>query len=146
MSEVFTSFSTFLKDYAALIGIPIAALVGAVAYQWQKSADRKSALIELRRQSYTAFLDSLFMLMGDKSIDKSTIHYRKLMELSAIASDEVVRKAGDLKMYLAKSPDERIDQDKATQLIAELIITIRKDCFENTDLTLDDIRKIVPFR
>jgi hypothetical protein len=135
-----------LNSLLPVIAIIATAIVGSIAYRLQKSADRKSALIELRRQGYTSFLDSLFVYMHDKSAESSKTHFRKLMELSAIASDEVVRKAGDMKIYLSKSPEHQIDNTKAADLISDLILSIRKDCFERSKLTLEEIRKIAPFR
>jgi hypothetical protein len=123
---------------------------GPVAQQWGGEGNLTShsspTPSSLRRQGYIAFLDSLFVYMHDKSAESSKIHFRKLMELSAIASDDVVRKAGDLKMLLSTNPELRADSPNPTNLIADLILSIRKDCFEKSNLTLEEIRKITPFR
>jgi hypothetical protein len=131
--------------FIALIGIPLAALVGAIAYRWQKIADQKSGLIEMRRKNYTTFLENVFFRMRDSSDESRDSYQRGAMALSVIASDEVVRKAG-LFVEHVKMPNDRIDQDKGHRLLGDLIIAIRKDCFESTELTPDEIRRLLPFR
>jgi hypothetical protein len=147
MSGEIVATSNFLKDYATLIAVPAAALVGSIAYRMQKAVDRKTALIELRRKTYINYLEALFKLVAMQTPENNLTHNLRLMELSAVASDEVVKKIGILKQYLM-DPESRsgnIENATAQILVGEAVLTMRKDCFESSELTIPDIIKITPF-
>ena len=148
MADELAAIANFLKDYGTLLAVPLAALVGSIAYRMQKSADRRSALIELRRITYTQYLGSLFRQIEKNTPENNLDHNQRLMELSAVASDEVVRCAGQHKQYFM-DPETRvgeIDSNVARDLIAKTILAMRKDCFEKSSLRIEDVNKITPFR
>jgi hypothetical protein len=127
-------------------------LFGISAYSYQKYVDRKSALIELRRSTYLKYLALIARHATDKSADtntdKSADTNRELnqiyMELSVIASDEVVRAIGlfhDLSLgRKVKNPSPEPIEER----LAASILLMRKDCFENTSLTRAEITSVTP--
>lgn len=134
--------------FSATWPIILTGLFGVIAYWYQKFVDRKSALIELRRSAYTGYLGALFRQIEKTTPERNLEHNLKLMELSAIASDEVVRCAGKHKQYLM-DPEMRngpIDGKVAHDLVAQTILAMRQDCFEKSSLSIDEIMKITPFR
>lgn len=148
MADEISTVASFLKDYGTLIAIPAATLVGSIAYMFQKYTDRKSALIELRRKVYADYLGALFKQVASNTPENNLNHNLRLMELSAASSDEVVRSVGQLKQYLM-DPETRvgnIENDKAKKLVADTILSMRRDCFEKSNLNNSDVIKIVPFK
>jgi len=148
MADEITTTASFLKDYGTLIAIPAAALVGSITYRMQKFADRKSTLIELRRKVYADYLGALFKQVAANTPENNSNHNLRLMELSVVSSDEVVRRVGELKQYLM-DPETRvgnIENGKANELVANTILSMRRDCFEKSDLSSKDVIKIVPFK
>ena len=148
MADEISTVANFLKDYGTLIAIPAATLVGSIAYVFQKYTDRKSALIELRRKSYTTYLESLFNLVVKINPENNHIYNLRLMELAAVASDEVVRKVARVKeIFLDPAAGNVLaNQDTSEQIIGDVVLTMRKDCFENSDLTASEIIKLTPIR
>jgi hypothetical protein len=147
MADEIVATASVLKDYATLIAIPAAALVGSIAYRLQKSVDRKSALIELRRKAYTNYLDALCKLIADKSPENNAAYNSKLMELSAVASDEVVVKIGKMRNLFGSSGlPPNADKETSESILGDMVISMRKDCFQKSKLTTDDIVNITPFR
>jgi hypothetical protein len=148
MVEEVIAASNFLKDYATLIAIPAAAIVGSITYRWQKNVDRKSALIELRLKAYTNYLDALFNLIVKINPENNMSYNLKLMELSAVASDEVVRKVGNIRQIFKESGSGpgSIDKEQSKKLIGEAVLSMRKDCFETSDLTIPEIIDVTPIR
>jgi hypothetical protein len=148
MADEISTVANFLKDYGTLIAIPAATLVGSLAYMFQKFIDRKSALIELRRSTYTAYLEALFKLIVKITPEDNLFYNLKLMELAAVASDDVVRKVGNIRNIFGEAEIGHVKADKeaAKEIIGDLIIEMRKDCFESSHLTIDEVIKITPIR
>ncbi len=146
MVEELSTVANFLKDYGTIIAIPAAALVGSIAYVFQKFTDQKAALIELRRKSYTAYLESLFNLIAKINPENNHIYNLKLMELAAVASDEVVRQVARVQMIFDNtvSGPAQVDPANSKIIIGEVVLAMRKDCFESSRLTVPEIIKITP--
>jgi hypothetical protein len=124
--------------------IVLTGLFGISAYSYQKYVDRKSALIELRRSTYLKYLALIARHATDKSADTNRELHQIYMELSVIASDEVVRAIGlfhDLSLgRKVKSPSPEPIEER----LAATILLMRKDCFENTSLTRAEITSVTP--
>jgi hypothetical protein len=128
----------------AIWPIVLTGIFGVIAYWYQKYVDRKSALIELRRATYSKYLALIARHATDKS-DKTNIELNQIyLELSVIASDDVVRAIGsfqDLSLGREiKNPNSARIEDR----LAATILLMRKDCFEKTNLTAAEITSVTP--
>lgn len=137
-----------LVVWIPLVVAIVTALAGVCAYGWNKRLDRKHALLELRRLAYRNYLSS-FMAMSDspEMIDEVRRRlYQSEVELLIVGSDAVVQAVGKLSNFYATTNDDRFNRDAAEvrRLIANICMTMRADCFEKTDLSIDEIRALVP--
>jgi hypothetical protein len=123
------------------------ALLGGVLYVFQKGIDRRNALIELRRKTYQDFTDSFFetTLLGTA---ESLAHFNKCAaRLVIVGSDDVAAKVGIWKKYMAQtSPGsaQARDMKVSKRLMAEFVISMRRDCFEKSKLQIDQIYEMLP--
>ncbi|MCJ8507796.1 hypothetical protein MUU53_07700 [Rhizobium lemnae] len=138
-------------EIAAWIPLLVAlltALAGVFAYSWNKRVDRKHALLELRRVAYRNYLNS-FMAMSDSPQGVDEIRrrlYQSEVELLVVGSDTVVQAVGKLSNFYAITNNDRFNRDAAEvrRLVANVCMSMRADCFEKTDLSIEEIRALVP--
>jgi len=126
--------------------VAVLTIAGAAAtYAYQKRVDRQNQLIDLRRASYQELLTSL-----QRYLDKRTDENRQ--EFSAartrafiVASDEVAVAVGK---FVAASVNQigvsRPDGEAVLRLYAEMVIAMRRDCFEQTRLMPSEVVEIAP--
>jgi hypothetical protein len=139
------SLTTIIPILVALA----AAVFGAIVYVFQKAIDRKNALIELRRKTYQDFIDSFYdtSFHGTK---ESLSHFNKCAaRLVIIGSDEVTKKVGIWRKYMEDtSPNSAHTRDTklSKRLMAEFIISMRRDCFEKSDLGIEQVYAMIPIQ
>lgn len=137
-----------LSDYMPMI-VSLLGIGGAVAsYSYQRVVDRRAALIELRRSAYRNYLNA-FMAMSDSPERVDDIRrnlYQSEVELLVVGSDKVVQKVGALSRFYADTNDDRFNRDggKVRLLVADVCREMRADCFEKTELTIEEIQRLVP--
>lgn len=133
-----------MSMWLPLLVTVVAGISGLVGYAWQRSIDRRNALIELRRKEYAALLDQLVRTFI--SPDTVPEFNAMRMRLAAIASDQVLRKLSELAMHTSKTRGlSRPDSVKEFKNhLAELIIAMRIDCFEMTTLDPNELSAILP--
>jgi hypothetical protein len=137
--------------YTELLPLLVAALgiVGAaITYGYQKRVDRKTALVELRREAYRNYL-SAFMAMSDSPERMEEVrrrYYQAEVELLVVGSDSVVQKVGALSRFYADTNDDRFNRDvnEVRRLVAEVCRSMRADCFERSGLTTEEVQALVP--
>jgi hypothetical protein len=144
MADEISTVASFLRDYGTLIAIPAAALVGSIAYRMQKSVDRKSALIELRRSTYSKYLSLLSKHATKKTSENTSELNAVSMELSVIASDEVVKSVGLFHRTIMGKTTIESDSELIETRLANSILAMRNDCFENSSLTLAELLAVTP--
>lgn len=131
------------------VAIALLTLGGAAAtYAYQRSVDRKTALVELRHAAYRSYLHS-FMAMSDspKRIEEiRRAYYQAEVELLVVGSDDVVKSVGALSRFYMDTNADRLNRDvgEVRRLVAEVCRAMRADCFEKTKLTNDEVRALVP--
>jgi hypothetical protein len=135
-------------EYIPLIVTALGVLGAAITYTYQRRVDRKTALIELRRKAYRDYLRA-FLSMTDSNERDEKIRHDLLeaeFELLVIASDRVIKEIGALSQYYSETNDDRFNRNapKVRALVAEVCRAMRQDCFERTDLTIDEIQAVVP--
>lgn len=129
--------------------IAILSVAGAAGtYAYQRIVDRKSALIEMRRVAYRDYL-SAFIAMSDSPERVEDIrqrYYQAEVELLVVGSDEVIQAVGKLSNFYAVTNDDRFNRDagEVRRLVAEICKAMRSDCFEESNLSIEEIRAIVP--
>jgi hypothetical protein len=129
--------------------VAVLSIIGAAAtYTYQKKVDRKSALVEMRRLAYRNYL-SAFMAMSDSPNRVDDIRralYQSEVELLVVGSDLVVQAVGKLSGFYAATNDERFNRDgsEVRRLVAEICKAMRADCFEKSNLSIEEIRALVP--
>jgi len=129
--------------------IAVLPIVGAAGtYAYQRKADRKSALVEIRRAAYRNYLNS-FMAMSDTPEAMDDIrrkYYQAETELLVVGSDAVIQRVGALSRFYAITNHDRFNRDasEVRKLVAEVSRAMRDDCFEKTNLSIDDIKALVP--
>ena len=120
----------------------------AGTYAYQKRVDRRSALVEIRRDTYRSYLNA-FMAMSDSPERIEEIrrrYYQSEVELLVVGSDNVVQKVGALSRFYAETNNDRFNRDAAEvrRLVAEICRAMRADCFEKSDLTTEEVQALVP--
>lgn len=63
-----------------------------------------------------------------------------------VGSDAVVQRVGALSKFYAETNADRFNRDtsEVRRLVAEICRAMRTDCFEESDLTNDEIQALVP--
>lgn len=120
----------------------------AIAYLVQKHLDRQNALIEMRRKCYRDYLHA-YSSMSDspeKLEDIRRKYYQAEFDLLVVGSDEVVKAVGALSNFYSETNDDRFNRDvaKTKLLVAQVCSAMRKDCFEKSSLTIEEIQAVVP--
>jgi len=135
-----------MEDWLPLIVTIAAALLGAIAYTVQRHIDRRHSLIELRRQEYIGFLESILTAPNSKeALDEFNT---RRIRLTVIASDPVLAALKEFSDYAARTsaPDVERQMDTFKKLLAELIISMRRDCFDRTRLDAEGVRFALPIQ
>ena len=121
----------------------VASAFGSAAYLYQKSVDRKEALIEKRRAAYEAALKALYAFdFRNREIGKEAYDFARV-QLALLASDEVLR---ELAMVHEGTPvdDNAIGYGDLNQRAVDLVRAMREDVFEKTEVANSDLEYIVP--
>ncbi|MCR4282635.1 MAG: hypothetical protein NUV72_06375 [Bauldia sp.] len=129
-----------------ITALSIAGAVGTYAYQ--KRVDRRTALIEIRSAAYREYLKG-FMAMSDAPERVEEIrrrHYQNEVDLLLVGSDTVIQSVGALSRSYAETNDDRFNRDvlETRRLVANVCRAMRTDCFEKTDLAMEEVQALVP--
>jgi len=133
--------------------VPIAVAVltiggAAVTYAYQRTVDRRNALVELRRAAYRDYL-AAFLDMSNSSewvAEITNRHNKAEIDLLVVGSDRVVQQVGDLHRYYSETNHDRFNRDaeNVRRLVAQVAKAMRSDCFEESNLSIDQISDLVP--
>ena len=138
----------FEEFFSSSLPIVITAIGGVVAYAIQKSIDRRNTIASMRRDFYSEFLDTWLMRHIGRSTPEIESHYSRLrLRLYVISSDDVIRAFFKVSSYLDKAGKRALTVDEVEalkQLLAEMILSIRKDCYEKSRLNVDEVTKFMP--
>ena len=123
------------------------AIAGIVAYLVQKKADRKNELIKLRQDKYQTLLDSFQNHIANETKESHTQYQKAVLSLFVVASDKVLVAVGNLQSYLAdtSTTNQFRDMTKVGELFAVALKEMRKDCFEESNLSNPQMLEILPF-
>lgn len=135
-----------MSSLLPVITVILTALAGTWVYGYQKRADRLANLTELRRQKYIEYLSALHKLAFH--LNPETVkNFQELgLPLTAIASDSVILKIGEFTNYMHDTTIIPKDSKIFKPMIANIIIEMRRDCFENSSLTSENLVNLLPLR
>jgi len=129
--------------------VAVLSIAGAAGtYAYQKYVDRRTALVEIRRTAYRNYLNAFMALSDspDRVEDIRRRYYQSEVELLVVGSDSVVQNVGALSRFYARTNEDRFNRDanEVRRLVAEVCRSMRADCFEKSDLTIEEIQALVP--
>ncbi|PYB77856.1 hypothetical protein [Rhizobium wuzhouense] len=137
-----------IAEWSPFLVVILSVAGAAGTYAYQKIVDRNSALIEMRRAAYRNYLGA-FIAMSDspeRVEDVRRKYYQAEVELLVVGSDQVIQAVGKLSNFYAATNHDRFNRDAAEvrRLVAEICKAMRADCFEESNLSIEEIRAIVP--
>jgi hypothetical protein len=141
--------STGLAGYAAIFAAMLTLVSGLFTYSFQRRADRRNQLIEIRRTAYRAYLSALMDQINAPTKDTLNLLLKCEFELFAVASDTTIRKIATFANYMiATSYENKNKRDHALhkQQLAEVLLAMRNDCFEKTRLSIEEASQLLPMQ
>jgi len=137
-----TNFATIAVAFVTIIG-------GLLTYAFQKHADRKNQLIEIRRSAYRAYLSALMDQIDAPTSGTLNKLHKCEFDLFAVASDNTIRKVGAFSNYMsATSYEKRESRDVILhkRQLAEVLLAMRLDCFEKSHLSVQEAFDLLPMQ
>jgi hypothetical protein len=141
--------TTGLASYATVIVALLTLLGGLLTYSFQRRADRRNQLIEIRRAAYRSYLAALMNQINSPTGETLNHLLRCEFELFAVASDATIRKIGAFSNYMiATSYENKDKRDHALhkRQLAEVLLAMRNDCFEKTRLSIEEASQLLPMQ
>lgn len=130
---------------ATIVAAIIAVFGGSWAYRRQRNIDHDYELRNERRRVYQDFMVSLVTASrGD-----GTAHLRARLEAGLIGSTEVIKAIGDYNKYTDETGPETSnprDPEVFTPLLANVLIKMREDVFDKSELDPEQYGKLLPFK
>lgn len=133
------------------LGLIFAALatvgLGLRAYKHQKRVDRQHELKQVKEKAYESLLQLMYFAVTSEDQQIKTSFNAQYFNLFTIASDDALRHVGDLWVYLRDTsfqpdgpPPKKIREEaEVHRLFVAMFRAIRRDCFEPTELTDQEI-------
>ena len=128
---------------AATVAAGTALYIALHVYPRQKEVDRREALIRSRQTAYTDFLLALFDHAEHRNDESRFAYDRAKVQLGLVASDAVLSELVMVQEAATMDMDALGPGDVHERVIS-LIAVMRKDCFEETKASLDDLAYITP--
>jgi hypothetical protein len=137
-----------IETYLPILIAAVSIGGAAVTYAYQKRVDRQTTLLEMRRSTYRIYLQAFYAMTDNRNGVKEIIdeHLRLKSDLMLVGSDRVIQSVGALSRYYSDTNSNGPDRDLTTvkNLVANLIIAMRADCFESSGLKFEEIQTLVP--
>lgn len=136
------------------LAITLLTILGAaITYRLQKNIDIKNDLIKQKRDVYRKLLSELSLQISNAKGEVPHKLNALRGEVFVISSDEVTLRVGTFFTAMLKvSHDEKMqgsanDESVENMLdsFAKMVLAMRKDCFEQSNLTLEQIQSAMPF-
>jgi hypothetical protein len=138
-----------LAGYATIVVALLTLLGGFFTYSFQRRADRRNQLIEIRRAAYRSYLAALMDQINSPTQETLNHLLKCEFELFAVASDATIRKIGEFSNYMIstsyKNKDKR-DHALHKRQLAEVLLAMRNDCFEKTRLSIEEASHLLPMQ
>ena len=156
-----------MLDWLPLILALVSAPIAVAIYSVQRWMDRRNDLVNAKRREYQDFLVNVcthlaqiaILIEAGKKNDRDTIgaiesQFRatrdslaaQQMKLACIGSDEVIRQMSNFFENL-KDVHLSVENKKLQlQIVSRMVLAMRRDCFKDTRLDIEEIEKALPFR
>ena len=135
-----------IQPFITPLGVIAAAGIAVFGYGRQKKLELEKALIETRRETYRRYLSALVNVFVQPGKESNDQHHLLCVDLSLVASDESLKKIGDLaKCIRGDGLGNKINAPAALKLIPAAVLAMRNDCFAKSNLNADDINTLLPF-
>lgn len=112
-------------------------------YRRQRETDRREEVAKRQREAYEHYLEAWWNvnnLAGTEFHERAQAVYQTARDvLFFYASDEGLNRINDFHQYVVHTPTDKY-QDTVEDLLAKMMLTLRKDCYGETNLTLDEIK------
>ena len=115
-------------------------LIAIITYSFQKYLDRRNDLVALKRKKYMVFLE-VFVSPSLTNDKKEWLQYHVLAnEFPLYASDDVIKSFAKFQEYCGKTAGMGTrDETTYKNLFSELLMSMRKDCFDKVTLTNEEL-------
>jgi len=138
-----------ISSYATIIVAFLTIAGGMATYAYQRRNDRRNQLIEIRRAAYRTYIAKLLDQIQIPNPETQQELLKCEFDLFAVASDSTIRKIGEFSSYMISTSFDNRDKrnvDTHKRQLAEVILAMRRDCFEKSKLSSDEIMKLMPMR
>ena len=142
MTATFASYAAVFVALLTIIG-------GMLTYSYQRRTERKHQLVEIWRTAYRAYLGALVDQIDAPSAETLNRLHKCELELFAVASDLTIRKVAEFSSYMrATSYENKHKRDPILhkQQLAEVILAMRRDCFEKSRLSSQEVLRLLPMQ
>ena len=133
-----------INSWSPALAIIFTAIVGAGTYRYQKWLDRQASLVELRRAKYVEYLNALIGIGGETTPDALMSYRKARAALIVCASDTVVVCVGKFNNYMTSTPSSNRNPDHYKDLLTEMVLRMRRDCFEKSKLDYSEFKIMLP--
>lgn len=123
----------------------VAAAAALLGYSHQKRLDRRNDLVTRRREAYSALLRVFTKIVTANSPDVQHEYHLCRADIYLIGSDRVVEEVRNLHDMIAVDGSTRSGAAEKLDAYARVVFAMRRDCFERTRLTVDQLKKLSPF-
>lgn len=131
------------KLLAPVVAALVASLVAIYAFRANAKITRNETLLAKRREIYSEYAKTLQLnMIGHK--DQST-YQAAFASIYIYGTDDVINKVSTMHKTMADNAGS-IDARKAKDAYIQMIVAMRKDCFSETKLDLDELEDFLPFR
>jgi len=128
----------------------LATIGAALTYLWQKKLDRRNEFLQQRRKAYTALIVALNRQITNQSVSNLVQLNEARAECFLVSSDEVAKSTGRFFHATKKVANEEKLQGSANdpkgmlKYYAEMVLSMRHDCFEKSNLNIAETMEFMP--
>lgn len=112
-------------------------------YRRQKEIDRREEVAKRQREAYEhyfkAWWDTNRYAGTELHGEAKAIYQNARDSLFFYASDEGLQKVNEFHRYIVNTPTNK-NQETVEDLLAAVLLALRKDCYGTTTLTVEDIK------
>lgn len=140
--QALQTFAPIVGGLATIIAALIAVYGGQYVYRKQRDIDYAQELKRERRKVYSEFMRSLV----GTTAGNSTPHLTARLEAAQIGSVGVIRALAKYNAYCSKTDPgkEKRDARVFRQLLAQVLIEMRKEVFDDESLDLTEYADLLP--
>ena len=126
------------------LALPIIGLLGAsVLYVFQKRIDHRDSITAKKKAAYRLFLDALFEHAENRSEQTRRSYDQSKIAMLLVAPDAVIKEMVTVQEMATMDMDATGQEDVHAAVVG-LILEMRNDCFNRSNLNLDELEYVTP--